>query len=144
MATRLAAYGDPMVAISRASFSIASVLGPAGICTMIATVAARLRSTALVAVTFTDLAVVTFGAVKSPLGEIVPVLALQITAVLTVLAKLAVNCRVDPDETTALAGDTIGAELFVFEPLPGCGAPETEEQLAVASINTTSAKSKAL
>ena len=111
---------------------------------MIATVAARLRSTALVAVTFTDLAVVTFGAVKSPLGEIVPVLALQITAVLTVLAKLAVNCRVDPDETTALAGDTIGAELFVFEPLPGCGAPETEEQLAVASINTTSAKSKAL
>jgi hypothetical protein len=111
---------------------------------MIATVAARLRSTALVAVTFTDLAVVTFGAVKSPLGEIVPVLALQITAVLTVLAKLAVNCRVDPDETTALAGDTIGAELFVFEPLPGCGAPETEEQLAAASINTTSAKSKAL
>ena len=91
MATRLAAYGDPTVAISRASFSIASVLGADGICTMIATVAARLRSTALVAVTFTDLAVVTFGAVKSPLGEIVPVLALQITAVLTVLAKLSAN-----------------------------------------------------
>jgi hypothetical protein len=144
VATRLAEYADPIAAISRAFFSIASALGPDGICTIIATVAARLRSTAFVAVTFTDLALVTVGAVKRPLGEIVPVLALQITPVLTVLAKLAVNCRVDPDETTALAGNTVGAELFVFELFPVCCAPETEEQLAVASINTSSAKSTAL
>jgi len=133
-----------MVAISRAFFSIATALGPDGICTMIATVAARLRSTAFVAVTFTDLALVTVGAVKRPLGEIVPVLALQITSVLTVLAKLAVNCNVDPDETTALAGDTVGAELFEFELLPVCCAPGTEEQLAVANINKNSAKRTAL
>jgi hypothetical protein len=62
--------------------------------------------------TVTEVVLLTVGAINRPDGEIVPALAIQITEVWGVLSKLAVNCNLPPDGTTALAGETVGIEVF--------------------------------
>jgi hypothetical protein len=47
------------------------------------------------------------GAVNRPEDEIVPAVAVHVTAVLLVLRTAAVNCWVRPAVTAALAGDTV-------------------------------------
>jgi hypothetical protein len=63
-------------------------------------------SAALVAATVADIDVLTLGAVKTPLLEIVPALADQITPFLLVPLTVAVNCCVPPETTVAVAGET--------------------------------------
>jgi|SRR5712692_8400461 len=63
-------------------------------------------SAALVAATVADIDVLTLGAVKAPLLDIVPALADQITPVLLVPLTVAVNCCVPPETTVAVAGET--------------------------------------
>ena len=61
-------------------------------------------SALLVAVTVILLAVDTCGALKSPLGEIVPALARHATAVLLVDVSVAENCCVAPGKRLRAAG----------------------------------------
>lgn len=60
----------------------------------------------LVAVTTTTVFVVTFGAVKSPVLEIVPALTDQVTAVSDVPVDVAMNCKCCDDPTVALVGES--------------------------------------
>jgi hypothetical protein len=53
----------------------------------------------------TDVLLVTLGAVKTPLLEIVPTLADQVTAVFAVPLMRAVNCCCPCDATVALPGE---------------------------------------
>jgi hypothetical protein len=59
-----------------------------------------------VAVIVTVVVALTLGAVNRPEAEIVPALADQVTAVFDEPLTVAVNCRVPPDVTVAVAGDT--------------------------------------
>src|SRR5580658_7597148 len=90
-------------------------------------VAALAASVTRVAVTATVVTPLTVGAVNRPSGEIVPALTLQVTAVFAVFVKLAVNCNLAPDETTPLAGVTVGIE-FEWDTMPGCWVADSEEQ----------------
>src|ERR1700693_1045606 len=128
-----------MFAAAREVCSIASCAADC-VCTVTGAVAAVAGSSLLVAVTVTEVALLTVGAVNRPFEEIVPALALQITEVCAVLAKLAVNCSLAPDGTTALAGKIIGKEIFELGALPAGCDPGMDEQPAVAIANTTSAK----
>jgi hypothetical protein len=63
-------------------------------------------ATTLLAVTVTVLLVETPGAVNKPVPEMAPAVAVQVTAWFAVLATVAVNCWVLPEETVAAAGET--------------------------------------
>ena len=65
-----------------------------------------LESATLVAVTVAVVGTVTLGAVNIPSPLIVPVLAVQVTAVFEALATFAENCCVPADATLALLGET--------------------------------------
>jgi cyanate permease len=75
---------------------------------VITTVAAERaeESAALVAVTVTCVLVETVGAEYLPLDEMLPTLAVHVTAVLLVLLTLAENCCAAPEATLAVVGDT--------------------------------------
>ena len=62
-----------------------------------------------------------------------PALTLQVTDVSAVLVTLAVNCWEPPDETTALAGATVGMETLEFAALLACD-PGAKEHPAVDSV----------
>jgi hypothetical protein len=76
---------------------------------------------AFVAVIVTFVAEVIEGAVNSPASEIVPVLAVQTTAVLLVDVKVATNCCLAPEEMIAAEGETMSLifELFGTDEDPG-------------------------
>jgi hypothetical protein len=98
---------------------------------------------ALAAVTDTAAVLLTFGAVNNPLEEIVPALALHTIEVAAVLVKLAANCSVAPDETTPLAGETVGRALFESGALAaGCDA-DRDPQPDVTRMRTSKPKSTA-
>ena len=73
-------------------------------------------SATLVARTVTVVAVVTLGAVRYPVLEIVPALADQVTAVLLASWTFAKNCWNPPDATLALVGVM---EILTLDPSPG-------------------------
>jgi hypothetical protein len=73
--------------------------------TVTAAAACELLLATPVAVIITDVLLVTLGAVKTPLLEIVPALADQVTAVSAVPLILAVNCCCPSDGTIALLGE---------------------------------------
>jgi hypothetical protein len=60
----------------------------------------------LVAVTVTEVVVLTLGAVNKPLAETDPALADHVTPVWLVLRTVAENCCDPPDATVALVGET--------------------------------------
>ena len=111
-----------------------------------ATVAAacELGLAALVAVMVTEVLLVTLGAVKAPLLEIVPVLADQVTDVFAVPLILAVNCCCPCEVMVVLLGEieivlpellsetTIRIELepyrnrIEFGPYSFCSEPDTQ------------------
>src|ERR1700747_1429462 len=66
-------------------------------------------SATLVAVTENVVVLVTMGAVKRPLVEIVPPLAVHFTAVLVLPVTLSVNCLVAPELTVAVVGEMVTA-----------------------------------
>jgi len=72
--------------------------------TMIGTLARAQNRALLVAVTITVSVVETNGAVKRPLLEMLPALAVQVTPGLRVLVTLAVNCIFRLDSSVAVAG----------------------------------------
>ncbi len=131
-----------MVAAAKELLPIASC-DTDGPCTVTGTVAAAVGLVTLVAVTVTAVTLLTVGAVNNPPEEIVPALALQITDVFAVLAKLAVNCTLAPDEIRALAGETVGMEVFELGALPACD-PSREEQLVAARANKKRLKKPAV
>jgi len=61
--------------------------------------------------------VVTLGAVNSPLVEIVPPVALQVTAVFEVLLTVAENCCFPAEGTLAVVGETATIIPVVLPPL---------------------------
>ena len=61
----------------------------------------------LVATTVTVVDEVTWGAVNTPLLEIVPLLADQVTAVFEVLLTVAMNCLIPAGNTLAEFGETV-------------------------------------
>ena len=85
-------------------------------CGVTVTVAAawELALATLVAVMVTEVVLVTLGAVKAPLLEIVPALADQVTAVSAVPLMRAVNCCCACDARVVLTGEI---ESTVPEPL---------------------------
>jgi hypothetical protein len=89
-----------------------------------------LRFEALVAVTVTDVVLLTVGAVNKPAEEIVPALALQITAVSALLTMVAVNCNFAPDATVALSGEMIGIAMGGI----GIGVPKIGRCIGELSI----------
>ena len=84
-----------------------ATLTVAGPFTVTVDCACLVGSATLVAVTVAVVAVVTLGAVNSPLLEMVPPLALQVTAVFEVLMTVAENCCVPADGTLVLLGETL-------------------------------------
>ena len=68
-------------------------------------------SAILVAITVAVVDEVTLGAVNTPLPEIVPLLAVQVTPVFAVLLTLAVNCWVPADSTLMEFGETVTLTL---------------------------------
>lgn len=63
-------------------------------------------ATTLLAVTVTVVLVETTGAVNKPAPEMVPAVGVQVTAWFAVLATVAVNCWVLPEDAVAAAGET--------------------------------------
>ena len=90
MAEREALYGLPTLASARAEFVIAN--GGAGGVTVTVAAARRVPSVVLVAVIETGVLLLTCGAVKVPLFEMLPAVADQLTAVSEVPVILALNC----------------------------------------------------
>jgi hypothetical protein len=74
--------------------------------TVIVDCACLVGSATLVAVTLAVAGAVTLGAVNTPLLDIVPPLALQVTAVFEVLLTVAVNCWVAPEMRLEEVGET--------------------------------------
>jgi hypothetical protein len=89
---------------------VLAVLVPSAIPGVISRGATKGRA-ALVAVIVTGVLLVTLGAVKNPLLEIVPALADQVTAVSAVPLMLAVNCCCVCDGMLVLLGDSDIEEL---------------------------------
>jgi hypothetical protein len=87
----------------------AEVVTPKGFWGLTAATAAAcvLEWLALVAVIVTEVLVVTLGAVKTPVLEIVPALADQITAVSALPLMAAVNCCCACDARFALLGEIV-------------------------------------
>ena len=75
--------------------------------TAIVALAFLLESAPLLAVSVTVVARLTEGAVNKPLVEMLPAVADQVTAVFAVPSTAALNCWVFPDNTFALAGETV-------------------------------------
>ena len=71
-----------------------------------AAVACKLESEALVALILTAVSLLTLGATKTPVEEIVPALADQTAAVFAVPLKRAVNCCCPRELTVAALGET--------------------------------------
>ena len=102
MAERESPYCAPAFAAVSAFVSIVS----AGMgVTFTVAEACRLFPFAPAAVTVTLVSVFTSGAVKRPLLEIVPAVAVQTTAVSLVPVMLAVNCSFASEATVALLGE---------------------------------------
>jgi hypothetical protein len=104
--------------------------GGGGVCTVTVAVPLEDGAAALVARTVTTAGFGTVaGAVYSPVEEMLPAVAVQVTAVLLEPETVALNCRVELAETVAVAGATVtvtGAavvtlkltELLVVPPSP--------------------------
>jgi hypothetical protein len=110
-------YGAPLLTGERLVVVIVRLEGP-GV-TVTAAVALMVESVLLVAVTVTVVIVDTLGAVNAPCGEIVPELAVQVTAVSAVLMMVAEKVWCAPGAKTTLAGETstaLGGMTFGLVP----------------------------
>ena len=87
-------YGLPDIPAGRLRFAMAGLVS--GV-TVTSEVEIRTKSILLLAVTVTFVAEVTVGAVNKPLGEMVPALASQTTAVSLVARNVAENCCWPPE-----------------------------------------------
>jgi hypothetical protein len=96
-------------------------------------------SATLVAVTTTDVDAATLGAVNIPSELTVPALALQITAVFAVLARLTLNCWTAPEASTTVSGEIVGARELVPPFVAVLGA-EFAEQPPAAAIRASARK----
>ena len=98
-----------------------------------------------VAVITTVLLLATSGAVNSPLGEMVPALADQVTAVFGLPLIVAVNCSCSRDPTVVLPGESESviarAELGALTP---CVKPLQAIAVNVRPINSVSAEAREL
>ena len=114
---------------------MASFAGPEGTFTVTVAFADFVGSATLVAVTITDVGTATLGAVNIPSELTVPAVALQTTAVLAVLATLALNCWTAPEARIAVSGEMVGARELVPLVVDAVGV-EFTEQAQVATIRT--------
>jgi len=93
-----------VLVLASGSVEFAIVNAPRGL-TITVTALCQLGLAALVAVMVTEVLLVTLGAAKAPLLEIVPVLADQVTAVFGVPLTLAVNCCCPSEIRLAMLGE---------------------------------------
>lgn len=106
---------------------------------MVLTVACAVGSAVLVATTTTACELDTAGALKSPLSEIVPMLADHRTPVSRVSSTKAVNCRLPPEGTLELPGDN--AMRAAGFPLELAGAIDCMVLLQAVMPRTVASKS---